>query len=123
MARILLIDDSPLQLLCMSRILQGLQHEVICYDASQKALEFSSREEIDLVMIELLMHTGNGFEVGLQMRETGYPSVFLFTGVYRETDEIWAQALGLAGVIARPVSPPQLQARIVTALKQKGSEQ
>ena len=117
MARIMLIDDSPLQLLCMSRILQALSHDVVCHADPGEAMQRSNRDEIDLVLIELLMRTGNGFEAGLQLREAGYLRVLLLTSVYRETDEIWAQSLGICGVITRPLPPQQLQERIATTVQ------
>lgn len=123
MARILLIDDSPLQLLCMTRILQALRHEVVCHPDPREAVLTSSHEEIDLAMIELLMRTGNGFETALQLREAGYTRVLLLTGVSRETDEIWSQALGICGVITRPLPQQQLQERIATTLLQRTAEQ
>lgn len=112
MARILLIDDSPLQVLCMSRILQGLAHQVVCRADPRDVLRRPPQEEFDLVLIELLMRAGNGFEVGLQLREAGHARVLLLAGVYRETDEIWAQALGLLGVITRPLPTQRLQERL-----------
>lgn len=122
MSRILLIDDSPLQLLCMSRVLQGLAHDVTCHVEPQQALQACERGEFDLVLIELLLRTGNGFEAGLLLREGGYARIMLLAGVYRETDEIWARALGLAGVITRPLPPERLQERIATVLLQAAGE-
>lgn len=123
MARILLIDDSPLQLLGMSRILQALGHEVSSRTGPQESVLVSSPEAIDLVLIELLMRTGNGFEAALQLREAGYSRVLLLTGVYRETDAIWAQSLGICGVITRPLPREQLQKRIEMSLHQSASGQ
>ncbi|MDP1932854.1 MAG: response regulator [Gammaproteobacteria bacterium] len=121
MARILVIDDSPLQSLCMSRILQTLSHDVLCHADSQQALQVVNRQQVDLVLVELLMQTGNGFETGLLLREAGYSTVVLLTGVYRETDEIWARALGLAGVITRPQAPERLQTRINSILMKQST--
>lgn len=119
MARILLIDDSPLQQLCMTRVLQALSHEVTCHADPGDAIRKSKPDTIDVVLVELLLRRGNGFETGLQLREAGYSRVLLLTAVYRETDEIWAQALGICGVITRPLPPERLQERIATTMMQQ----
>ncbi|MDO8272110.1 MAG: response regulator [Gammaproteobacteria bacterium] len=132
MARILLLDDSPTQALCMQRQLQRLGHEVCHVGALSEALglvaaEVSSEvgteigaevksEPIDLALVELTLLQDNGFDVGLSLLRAGVSKVLLLSGARRETDDIWAQALGLQGVLSRPLTAQRLGTRIADVL-------
>lgn len=132
MARILLLDDSPTQTLCMQRQLQRLGHEVRHAEALSEALglvgaEVSTEvgteigaevksETIDLALVELTLLHDNGFDVGLSLLRAGVSKVLLLSGTRRETDDIWAQALGLQGVLSRPLTAQRLGTRIADVL-------
>ncbi len=136
MARILLLDDSPTQTLCLRRQLQGLRHEV-CHvgelsealdlvaanAASEAATEMANempnemkREPFDLALVELTLLADNGFDVGLGLLRAGVRKVMLLSGARRETDDIWAQALGLQGVLSRPLTSERLGTRVADVL-------
>ena len=132
MARILLLDDSPTQTLCMQRQLQRLGHEVCHVGALSEALRMIKteggaeigieasaevkKEPIDLALVELTLLQDNGFDVGLSLLRAGMSKVLLLSGVRRETDDIWAQALGLQGVLSRPLTAQRLGTRIAEVL-------
>lgn len=116
MARILLITDSPTQTLCMQRVLHALQHEVSARTDLQQASQTCLPENVDLVLVELQTSTGNGFEAGLTLRNAGYRKILLLTSVYHDTDEIWAQALGIDGVTTWPLPLERLQQKIAQVL-------
>ncbi|MDO9319468.1 MAG: response regulator [Gammaproteobacteria bacterium] len=132
MARILLLDDSPTQTLYMQRQLQRLGHEVCHVGALSEALGLVAAEvrpeadaeigaevksePIDLALVELTLLQDNGFDVGLSLLRAGVSKVLLLSGARRETDDIWAQALGLQGVLSRPLTAQRLGARIADVL-------
>lgn len=128
MARILLLDDSATQTLCMQRQLQRLGHEVCHVGALSAALGLVAaearigvgaevgKEPIGLALVELTLLHDNGFDVGLSLLRAGVSKVVLLSGARRETDDIWAQALGLKGVLSRPLTAQQLGTRIAAVL-------
>jgi CheY-like chemotaxis protein len=136
MARILLLDDSPTQTLCMQRQLQRLGHEVCHVAALSEALgllvaQVSTDSEaevgtqvsaeliihpLDLALVELTLLEDNGFDVGLSLLRAGISKVLLLSGARRETDDIWAQALGLQGVLSRPLTAQRLGACVSDVL-------
>lgn len=128
MARILLLDDSPTQTLCMQRQLQRLGHEVCQVGALSEALDLVAakvatevptemkREPFDLALVELTQLADNGFDVGLGLLSAGVSKVLLLSGARRATDNIWAQALGLQGVLSRPLTAQRLGAGIADVL-------
>ncbi|MES3007326.1 MAG: response regulator [Pseudomonadota bacterium] len=124
MARILLLDDSPTQTICMQRQLHKLGHEVCHAAGLSEALSLVAAEReaearkvpVDLAIVELTLLQDNGFDVGLSLLRGGVDKVLLLSGARRETDDIWAQALGLQGVLSRPLTSLQLGARIAEVL-------
>lgn len=122
MARILLLDDSPTQTLCMQRQLQRLGHEVCHVGVLSEALRMVEagahleKEPVDLALVELTLLNDNGFDVGLCLLRAGVSKVLLLSGVRRETDDIWARALGLQGVLSWPLTAQRLGARLVDVL-------
>jgi len=128
MARILLLDDSPTQTFCMRRQLQSLRHEVCHVGALSEALDLLAakvategatamkREPFDLALVELTLLEDNGFDVGLGLLRAGVSKVLLLSGARRATDDIWARALGLQGVVSRPLTAQRLGAGIADGL-------
>jgi twitching motility two-component system response regulator PilH len=124
MARILLLDDSPTQTLCMQRQLQRLGHEVCHVAALSEALGLLVAQvsaeliihPLDLALVELTLLEDNGFDVGLSLLRAGISKVLLLSGARRETDDIWAQALGLQGVLSRPLTAQRLGACVSDVL-------
>ncbi len=140
MARILLLDDSPTQTFCMLRQLQSLRHEVCHVGALSEALDLVAAkvatevptevpieapteaatemksEPFDLALVELTLLEDNGFDVGLGLLRAGVSKVLLLSGARRATDDIWARALGLQGVLSRPLTAQRLGAGIADGL-------
>ncbi len=136
MARILLLDDSPTQTFCMRRRLQSLRHGICHASALSEALDLAAAdvmtgvapevatemapelqsEPFDLALVELTLLEDNGFDVGLGLLSGGVSKVLLLSGARRATDDIWAQALGLQGVLSRPLTAQRLGTRIAEVL-------
>lgn len=122
MARILVIDDSLTQCLWLTHLLQSLQHDVRASSDLQHAIAVADPDATDLVLLELLMAKTNGFEAGIALKRRGFRCVHLMTCVDRETDAIWASAVGLDGVIIRPVSVGALKKAVDRALARTAVE-
>jgi twitching motility two-component system response regulator PilH len=112
MPRILLLDDSPTQALHLGRQLREFGHEVAAVVHLSDAQAAVVAGGIDLALVELNLLQDNGFDAGLSLLRAGVSQVLLMSGVWRETDDIWARALGLQGVLTRPITAPRLAARI-----------
>lgn len=100
----LVLDDSPLQVLQLSRLLAacGLSARSAC--SIERARALIEDEPPLLLLVELWCAAGNGFELGTRlMREYGIPALLL-TASGRSTDCAWAARLGFAGVLACPPS-------------------
>ena len=96
--RVLLVEDSPLLVQRISELVEDQPNVRLVGTAASEAEAVGrlEREEVDVVILDLQLHTGSGFGVlrALQRRHGAAPAVVVFTnfaiGAYRET----AMALG-----------------------------
>ena len=69
MKKILVIDDSPINLKLVTKALENT-YEVIPMKTGTEALEYLKRNRVDLVLLDILMPDMDGFEVYMQIRKT-----------------------------------------------------
>ena len=62
MARILIVDDSPSQLIGMRRIVEKLGHQVVTAEDGAAGVEVAKRELPDLILMDVVMPNLNGFQ-------------------------------------------------------------
>jgi twitching motility two-component system response regulator PilH len=61
MARILIVDDSPSQLIGMRRTVEKLGHQVVTAEDGAAGVETAKRELPDLILMDVVMPNLNGF--------------------------------------------------------------
>jgi hypothetical protein len=62
MARILIVDDSPSQLLGMKRIVEKLGHETVTAEDGAAGVEVGKSTMPDLILMDVVMPNLNGFQ-------------------------------------------------------------
>jgi twitching motility two-component system response regulator PilH len=62
MARILIVDDSPSQLMGIRRIVEKLGHEALTAEDGAAGVEAAKRELPDLILMDVVMPNLNGFQ-------------------------------------------------------------
>ena len=115
MAKILIVDDSPSQLLGIQRIVEKLGHESITAEDGAAGVEVAKRELPDMVLMDVVMPNLNGFQATRTLsREatTKHIPVILVTTKDQDTDRVWGMRQGARGYITKPVDPAELQAKI-----------
>ncbi|HWG66763.1 MAG TPA: response regulator, partial [Rhodanobacteraceae bacterium] len=60
MARILIVDDSPSQLLGIKRIVEKLGHETLSAEDGAAGVEVAKAEKPDLILMDVVMPNLNG---------------------------------------------------------------
>ena len=101
MARILVIDDDPVILQTMERVLARDSHLVEAYADARKALDALRRERPDLVITDLFMPEMDGIEFLLSLREaeTNLPVIVTSGGGATSAHHLLTDAaLGETGV-------------------------
>ena len=111
MARILIVDDSPSQLLGIQRIVEKLGHESLTAEDGAAGVEVAKRELPDMVLMDVVMPNLNGFQATRTLsREatTKHIPVILVTTKDQDTDRMWGLRQGAKAYLTKPFSEDEL---------------
>ena len=110
-SRVLLIDDSAVQGLLLQRQLAGFNIETCIVRTLAEAHQAITQtgEGMEAVFVELLLQEENGFEVAGELINRYRIPCVLLSSSGNETDHQWAEKLGIASVLLRPVSPAAMK--------------
>ena len=101
MARILIVDDSPSQLVGLKRIVEKLGHQVITAEDGSAGVEAAKREIPDLILMDVVMPNLNGFQATRTIAKdakTSHIPIVLVTTKDQETDRVWGMRQGTPGL-------------------------
>ena len=107
MARILIVDDSPSQLMGIRRIVEKLGHEALTAEDGAAGVEAAKRELPDLILMDVVMPNLNGFQATRSItREptTKHIPIVLVTTKDQDTDRVWGMRQGAKAYITKPFS-------------------
>ncbi|MEO5628175.1 MAG: twitching motility response regulator PilH [Thermomonas sp.] len=111
MARILIVDDSPSQLMGIRRIIEKLGHDALTAEDGAAGVEAAKREIPDLILMDVVMPNLNGFQATRSItREatTKHIPVILVTTKDQDTDRVWGMRQGAKAYITKPFSESEL---------------
>ena len=111
MARILIVDDSPSQLMGIRRIVEKLGHEALTAEDGAAGVEVAKREVPDLILMVVVMPNLNGFQATRSItREptTSHIPVILVTTKDQDTDRVWGMRQGAKAYITKPFGETEL---------------
>ena len=115
MARILIVDDSPTQLIGIQRIVEKLGHQTLTAEDGAAGVALAKAELPDLILMDVVMPGQNGFQLTRAItRDPQYADVpiIMCTSKSQETDKVWGLRQGARAYITKPVDPAELQAKI-----------
>ena len=115
MARILIVDDSPIQIAGMRRIVEALGHEVSIAEDGASGVERAKRDLPDLILMDVVMPNLNGFQATRMIsREatTKHIPIVMVTTKDQDTDRVWGMRQGAKAYINKPIKEPELVAII-----------
>ena len=111
MARILIVDDSPSQLLGLKRLVEKMGHETLTAEDGAAGVEATKREKPDLVLMDVVMPNLNGFQATRAISKdaaTAHIPVILVTTKDQDTDRVWGMRQGAKAYITKPFTEAQL---------------
>lgn len=119
MARILIVDDSPSQLMGIRRIVEKLGHEAVTAEDGAAGVRAAREHMPDLVLMDVVMPNLNGFQATRTIKRdpaTSHIPVILVTTKDQETDRIWGIRQGAQGYLTKPFSEAELTEAIVSTI-------
>lgn len=107
MSRILLADDSPVQLLTCRHILSGHGFEVVTAVDGLEAWDQLCDSTFDLLISDILMPRMDGYQLLSAVKEEDdmqHMPVVLLTGSGEEEQVLAQRAVGASAVLTKPIS-------------------
>ena len=86
------------------------------YDG-REALEIASREDIHLVLMDIMMPVMDGIETMVHLRQSSNVPVILLTAKSEDTDKILGLNTGADDYITKPFNPVEVVARVRSQLR------
>ena len=111
MARILIVDDSPSQLMGICRIVQKLGHEYLTAEDGAQGVVRARETLPDLILMDVVMPNLNGFQATRAITRdeaTQHIPVVLVTTKDQDTDRVWGMRQGAKGYLTKPFSEYEL---------------
>lgn len=117
-SQILIIEDEP----ALARSLQsGLTSEgfgVICKSTGREGMEFAQKGSPHLVLLDIRLPDGSGFDFCRQMRQMGlHQPIIMLTARHEETDKVLGLEMGADDYVTKPFSLRELVSRIRAQLR------
>jgi twitching motility two-component system response regulator PilH len=111
MARILIVDDSPSQLVGMRRTVEKLGHQVVTAEDGAAGVETATRELPDLILMDVVMPNLNGFQATRTIAKdpkTSHIPIILVTTKDQDTDRVWGLRQGAKAYVTKPIDEAEL---------------
>jgi two-component system response regulator RegX3 len=114
---VLMVEDEESITKPLSEALEREGFATETADTAQAALETAERVNPDLVLLDVMLPDGSGFEVCRTLRERSKVPIIMLTARGDETDRIVGLELGADDYIVKPFSAREVAARIRAVLR------
>ncbi|MBR0419005.1 MAG: response regulator transcription factor [Erysipelotrichaceae bacterium] len=117
MAKLLIVDDEEKIREMIFKFAAHEGHECVMACDGKEALDIFSKEDFDLVILDVMMPEMDGYETLKKMKQIkDVPCIFL-TALGQEYDRIYGFDIGAEDYVTKPFSPKELMMRIKVILK------
>jgi DNA-binding response OmpR family regulator len=112
---ILLVDDSPTELLMMQMALQGKGYTLLSATDGEEALQKVIQDKPDLVLLDIILPKKNGFQVCRQLKtapDTKDIRIIMVTSKSQDADRFWGLKQGADEYLTKPFTAEDLVASV-----------
>ncbi len=115
MSKVLIVDDSPVDIQNLQNILMDAGHLVTVATSGADGVAKAKANPPDIIMMDVKMPGLDGFSAARQLMQDaatkGIPVVFV-TGKDQKADRVFAQMLGAKGFVTKPYTADQILAQL-----------
>ncbi len=112
MSKVLIIEDEQAIAELEKDYLELYDFEVSIENDGQKGLDRALLENYDIVIVDLMLPSVDGFEICKRIREVKNIPILVVSAKKEDTDKIRGLELGADDYITKPFSPSELVARV-----------
>lgn len=120
--KILAVDDEPKILEVISAFLTSRGYEVFTAMTGSQALGIFDREDISMVILDLMLPDISGEEICRQIRKKSRVPIIMLTAKVEESDLLCGLQTGADDYITKPFRLLELQARIEAVLRRTADD-
>ena len=122
MAKIFLVEDNENLREAVSSYLKLDDHEVTEFDRTRGVLEALETKRSDLLILDVMLPDGDGFQLARQIRKKHQMPILFLTAKSSESDRITGFEIGGDDYVVKPFSPKELTLRVKAILRRSRSE-
>lgn len=114
---IIVVDDEKEIRDLIGIYLKNEGYEVIKAENGIKALEILEKENIDLIILDIMMPNMDGIEACTKIREEKNMPIIMLSAKTEDMDKIWGLTAGADDYMTKPFNPLELIARVKSQLR------
>ena len=117
MHSILVCDDERDIVAALKIYLEAEGYGVVCAYNGAQALELMDREDVSLVLLDVMMPVMDGITAMIKLREKSNVPVIMLTAKSEDTDKILGLNIGADDYVTKPFNPVEVIARVRSQLR------
>jgi response regulator of citrate/malate metabolism len=117
--KVLIVEDDHLLTLVEKRLIQKMHHQVIAtINEGKEALKFIQENQPDIMLMDVhIKGEWNGIETVQEIRKQYPLPVIYFSGSSDVESRKWAEKIGYAGFLIKPVQREELEVAFARAFE------
>lgn len=123
MKKILLVEDNETIIMGLKYSLEQEGFQVISAKTAKESKEKLDNKSIDIVLLDVSLPDGNGFEICKEIKEKNDIPVIFLTAQDEETSVVLGLNLGADDYIVKPFRTRELISRIKSVLRRYGKKE
>lgn len=119
MAKVLIVDDSPAQIITLKKLVEEWGHETITAQNGDMALKVAREQQPNVILMDIVMPGMSGFQTARKLTkdQATHSIPVIFVSIRDdEADRIWGMRQGATAYVTKPVDPELLQTAITDAV-------
>lgn len=120
--KIMLVEDNEAIIMGLEYLLSREGFQVVTIRNAKQTYENLSCNEFDLVLLDIALPDGNGFDICKKIKQEGKTPIIFLTAREEETDVVKGLDMGADDYIIKPFRNRELISRIRNVLRRNGKE-
>ncbi len=119
MVKVLIVDDSPVHIFMLKKMVEELGHETLTAESGDQALKIAREEQPNVILMDVVMPGMSGFQATRKLskdQSTHDIPVIFVSSRDGEADRIWGMRQGAIAYVTKPVNAETLLAAISDAI-------
>lgn len=122
LATVLIADDNKQVVSILTEYAKKAEHTVIAAYDGDEALDLFVKNNVDILLLDVMMPRRDGFEVCREVRRNSQVPIIMVTARGEDFERIMGLDIGADDYIVKPFSPGEVMARIRAVLRRLGED-